>query len=99
MVELAGQIARAISPALVLDPDSGTVLGGQAMVAPDFFPRMEECNDADVNEHFRLHLTRSDQILCIVKIAERVKKAMYLRMAARGASVAVTPTTGVGQIA
>lgn len=83
MVELACRIAHAISPALQLEPQIGMAVGGQAMVAPDFFPRMEACSDPDVNEHFRRHLTRSDQILCIVRLPEHIKHAAFARLIGR----------------
>lgn len=75
LVHLAQRIATAISPKLVLLPETGVVLGGQAMVAPDFFPRMEESKDPAVNRHFQSHLTRSDQILCVLRIGGQMRKA------------------------
>lgn len=68
--ELATSITRGISPKLTLDPQSGMIAGGQAMVAPDFFPRMDQSKDAAVNEHFARHLSRADQILCVIRIPE-----------------------------
>ncbi|QJE03671.1 hypothetical protein HH212_26585 (plasmid) [Massilia forsythiae] len=83
MVELAKRIATAISPKLVLQTETGVVPGGQAMVAPDFFPRMEESKDADVNRHFQTHLTRSDQVLCILRIDDRMRKNALQLVASR----------------
>ena len=83
MIALAKRIATAISPKLVLLPETGVVLGGQAMVAPDFFPRMEESRDNDVNHHFQTHLTRSDQVLCVLRIGSQMRQAA-LQMATRG---------------
>jgi hypothetical protein len=83
MVELAKRIATAISPKLILQPDTGVVPGGQAMVAPDFFPRMEESKDGDVNRHFQTHLSRSDQVLCVLRIDDRMRKAALQLVASR----------------
>ena len=73
---LAQRIAKVISPKLEFDCVSGAVLGGQALVAPDFFPRMEMSKSEDVNEHFKAHLTRNDQILCILDIPKTSHKTL-----------------------
>ncbi len=78
MEALAGRVARAISPKLVLESEIGVVRGGQAMVAPDFFPRMEMSNDVAVNEHFQAHLTRSDQVLCIIQVDPDAKRHAFV---------------------
>jgi len=63
------RITAGISAKLTLDVQSGLIAGGQAMVAPDFFPRMDLSKDMAVNEHFARHLSRADQILCVLRIA------------------------------
>jgi hypothetical protein len=73
MTDLARRVAHAISPKLQLVTESGVVRGGQAMVAPDFFPLMEQSKDAHVNAHFERHLSRSDQILCIARIPDTAR--------------------------
>ena len=84
-ITLARKIARAISPQLVLDEQSGKVVGGQAMVAPDFFPRMEMSNSAAVNQHFATQLTRNDQILCILQIPDASRPTLFERAIGRRA--------------
>ncbi|MDN7183624.1 hypothetical protein M0D69_37580 [Caballeronia sp. SEWSISQ10-4 2] len=70
LVTLAKKIAYAISPKMQLIEQTGVVLGGQALVAPDFFPLMEESKDEDVNRHFQQHVSRADQVLCILRIPD-----------------------------
>lgn len=77
MMALAGQIANAISTKLVLIKTTGVVLGGQAMVAPDFFPYMEESKTPEINNHFKQHVSRADQILCVLRIPEAENDALF----------------------
>lgn len=97
MTALAQRIASAISPKLVLQPETGVVPGGQAMVAPDFFPRMEASNDIGVNRHFQAHLTRSDQVLCVLRIGERLRGTVLQQVTARrhAAAPAQEPTAAL----
>ncbi|WP_052391952.1 hypothetical protein [Paraburkholderia bannensis] len=76
MIDLARRVAHAISPKLQLIEQTGVVLGGQAMVAPDFFPLMEQSKDRHVNAHFERHLSRADQILCIARVPDVDRAAM-----------------------
>lgn len=92
MVDLAVRIACGISTRLALEPDTAVVRGGQAMVAPDFFPRMDQSKDAAVNEHFARHLSRADQILCVLRIpaaAKGVAHAWALPQAAEALETSV----------
>jgi hypothetical protein len=73
LVEVARAVARTISPTLVLIERTGVVPGGQAMVAPDFFPRMDRSTDDAVNDHFAANLSRADQVLCVLTIAPHAK--------------------------
>ena len=82
MVELARRVAKAISPKLRLVEETGVVLGGQAMVAPDFFPLMERSKDPHVNAHFERHLSRADQILCIARVPEAERASMLTTLVA-----------------
>jgi hypothetical protein len=83
MRSVAEKVAHGISPLLQLDPETGVIRGGQAMVAPDFFPRMEMSSDSDVNAHFQSHLTRADQILCILRMSPDIKAHAYAAIKGR----------------
>lgn len=85
MAGLAGRVARSLNPNLALVEDTGAMLGGQAMVAPDFFPRMERSLDETVNAYFAANLTRADQILCVVTIAPHAKSAILENLRRRAA--------------
>lgn len=65
---LAAEVAYALWPAMAFDADTAVLRGGQAAVSPNFFPRMESCADPAINAHFARRLTRSDQILCIIRL-------------------------------
>jgi hypothetical protein len=73
MTDLAVRITHGISPRLSLERETAVIRGGQAMVAPDFFPRMDLSRDAAVNGHFARHLSRADQILCVLRIPQAAK--------------------------
>ena len=64
---IAKKIIHCINPTLKFDSFTGKVFGGQASVAPDFFPRMDMSSDDIINSYFKEHLTRDDQILCIIR--------------------------------
>jgi len=93
-VFMANEIVQAISADLDFYPESGRVKGGQAMVAPNFFPRMEESRSDYVNRHFQLHLTRSDQILCVLTIPERARD-FALSIITRGLKKMSRPVTAL----
>jgi hypothetical protein len=82
LVTLAKKIAYAISPKMQLIEQTGVVLGGQALVAPDFFPLMEESKDEDVNRHFQTHVSRADQVLCILRIPDNDNSAVLTALTA-----------------
>ena len=64
----ASGIAAALWPAMPFDPATAVLRGGQAAVSPNFFPRMEQCRQPAIDAHFTANLTRSDQIVCIVRV-------------------------------
>ncbi len=80
MSRLAVHVMRAVNPKLSLRPESGTVVGGQTSVAPDFFPNMSASRDPVVHEHFAANLTRDDQILCVLRIDESAAPALVRRV-------------------
>lgn len=70
MGAVANEIAASLWPAMPFDARTAVLRGGQASVSPNFFPRMEECRQPAVDTHFASHLTRSDQIVCIIHVPE-----------------------------
>jgi hypothetical protein len=48
--------------------DTAVVVGGQGVLAPNFFPELPSSRDPKVDSYFESNLTRNDQILMIVDI-------------------------------
>ena len=67
MVDLAKKVVALLCPKLEVKFDKAVVVGGQAVLAPNFFPNLPPCGSPKVDELFA-NLTRSDQILMILEI-------------------------------
>lgn len=74
MAAAAQQIAAALWPAMPFDAQTAVLRGGQAAVSPNFFPMMEECRQPAIDAHFSSLLTRSDQIVCIIRVPESASR-------------------------
>ena len=82
MLTLAEDIFNVICPHLGLDMQSGRVIGGQGVLAPNFFPNLPHCKNENIYNHFKKHLTPNDQILTVLKIPnhlENIFKKSILR--------------------
>lgn len=67
LVGFAREFMAQAFPDLSLCVQTGVVPCGQAAVCIDLFPRMMKCRSADIQRHFEHHLTRADQVLCVVR--------------------------------
>jgi len=67
---VASRIAASLWAELAFDATTGVLRGGQASVAPDFFPGMPPGRDARTEQYFRTHLTPADQVLCLALFDE-----------------------------
>lgn len=74
MLTLAEHIVHHVCPGLRFDSHTAVVYGGQASVAPDYFPYMQLTGDKYVDWYFDHHLTRDDQILCVLSFSENVQQ-------------------------
>jgi len=77
--EDAGRVARLVAPKLDYCAESSTVYGGQAAVAPDFFPYMQKTSVEAIWNHFTTHLSRDDQILCVIDIPSDTERDEVVR--------------------
>ena len=68
MVDRAKQVVAVLCPALEVKYDTAVVVGGQGVLAPNFFPELPSSRDPKVDSFFERNLTRNDQILMIVDI-------------------------------
>ena len=68
LVARAKQVVAVLCPKLEVNYDSAVVVGGQGVLAPDFFPELPSSRDRKVDSYFEANLTRNDQILMIVDI-------------------------------
>jgi hypothetical protein len=66
MLEIAGALAAVLCPGLPFEPDHGIIRGGQDTVAPAFFATMPASRDRVVQRFFERHVTRSDQVMCLI---------------------------------
>jgi catechol 2,3-dioxygenase-like lactoylglutathione lyase family enzyme len=66
---------------LQLEVGSGKIVGGQAVLAPDFFPEMQRPDDVEVSRHFEQHLTRDDQILCVAILSDEAARRIEEKLA------------------
>jgi hypothetical protein len=68
LVAKAKQVVALLCPKLEVKYDSAVVVGGQRVLAPNFFPELPSSRDPIVDSYFETNLTRNDQILMIVDI-------------------------------
>jgi hypothetical protein len=68
LVGRAKQVVALLCPKLEVKYDTGVVVGGQGVLAPNFFPELPSSRDPIVDSYFDSNLTRNDQILMIVDI-------------------------------
>jgi|GEM_PF-1077978 len=68
MIERAKQVVSVLCPKLEVKYDTAVVVGGQGVLAPNFFPELPSSRDRIVDSFFERNLTRNDQILMIVEI-------------------------------
>jgi hypothetical protein len=68
MVHMAARFLKVAFPSLVLNSGTGVVLGGQASVGIEVFPRMPKCTTPEIQQFFESHLSPADQILCLVMV-------------------------------
>lgn len=76
MVDIAKKVVALLCPKLEVKFDKAVVVGGQAVLAPNFFPDLPPCGSPRVDDLFR-NLTRSDQILMIVDIPSSSGQALH----------------------
>lgn len=74
--QLACDVASVVAPTLPFDPETSVVKGGQAVLAPDYFPYMQKTSRAAVWDHFQKHVAREDQILCAIHIPPQSADAL-----------------------
>jgi hypothetical protein len=68
LVARAKQVVSQLCPKLEVKYDTAVVVGGQGVLAPNFFPELPSSRDPKVDSYFESNLTRNDQILMIVDI-------------------------------
>lgn len=69
MKNYALDVFNTICPSLELEIDTARVIGGQGVLSPNFFPKkLPDSKESYIDDHFRKHLTRDDQILCVAYI-------------------------------
>ena len=68
LVARAKEVVALLCPKLEVKYDSAVVVGGQGVLAPNFFPELPSSRDPKVDSYFEANLTRNDQILMIVDI-------------------------------
>jgi hypothetical protein len=68
LVARAKQVVALLCPKLEVKYDTAVVVGGQGVLAPNFFPELPSSRDPKVDSFFESNLTRNDQILMIVEI-------------------------------
>ena len=76
MVALAKQVVGLLCPKLEVRYDTAVVVGGQGVLAPNFFPELPSSRDPAVDKFFERNLTRDDQILMIVEIPRSSHEAL-----------------------
>jgi hypothetical protein len=75
LVERARELVTMLCPTLDVDFETSVVRGGQAVLAPEFFPNpMPLSGDANVDRFFS-RLTRDDQILVLVDVPTEAQAA------------------------
>lgn len=67
---IAKKVAEVVAKNLEYSLEKSIVYGGQAAVAPDYFPYMQKTKNGKVWDYFQKNLTRDDQVLCIIEITE-----------------------------
>lgn len=77
---LALRIASSVCPSLPFEVETGRVVGGQAVLAPNFFPEMQASKNSDVFGYFERLLTRDDQILCVVQLGKEGRSRLEQRL-------------------
>ena len=75
LVARAKQVVAVLCPKLEVKYDTAVVVGGQGVLAPDFFPELP-LSGSIVDSYFDKNLTRNDQILMIVDIPPSSYKAV-----------------------
>ena len=73
---LACDVASVVAPKLPFDPETSVVKGGQAVLAPDYFPCMQKTSRTAVWDHFQKYLAREDQVLCAIHIPTQSAEAL-----------------------
>jgi hypothetical protein len=68
LVARAKEVVGLLCPKLEVKYDTAVVVGGQGVLAPDFFPELPPSRDPVVDAFFERNLTRNDQILMVVDI-------------------------------
>jgi hypothetical protein len=70
---LAKRLAKGLCPDLEYRPAESVVVGGQGVLAPDYFPEMQKSDIPAVWSHFQKHVGRLDQLLCVVHVEAKAK--------------------------
>ncbi len=92
MVERAKQVVGLLCPKLEVKYETAVVVGGQGVLAPDFFPELPSSRDRAVDSFFERNLTRDDQILMIVEIPPSSHQAVDVLLR----NAAMTKFSGLG---
>lgn len=71
---IVDKVAALVFPKLKFDKKTGRVIGGQSVLAPNFFPNLPYCNNIDIYNYFKSNLTPDDQILTILYIPDAEKQ-------------------------
>lgn len=77
MVALAKKVVALLCPQLEVKYDEAVVVGGQAVLAPNFFPELPPSGSPAIDAFFQKNLTRNDQILMIVEIPRACSEAVH----------------------
>ena len=84
MVALAKRVVALLCPKLEVKYDQAVVVGGQGVLAPNFFPEMLPSSGLpEIEELFHKNLTRNDQILMILEIPSTCADAVHLLLRRR----------------
>jgi hypothetical protein len=76
-VALAQKVVALLCPKLEVKYEEAVVVGGQAVLAPNFFPELPPSGTPAIDALFQKNLTRNDQILMIVEIPRACSEAVH----------------------